>query len=97
MVLLLLLPINMLDKIPLILSLLLIITVYQLMIVQTLPATNYETLAEKIINAVFQIGIMISILCIIVQVLLVDKFEYVPLPKIYQYIYFYFNGYNKIK
>jgi hypothetical protein len=36
---LLLLPINMIDKLPLILSLLLIITVYQLMIVQTLPST----------------------------------------------------------
>jgi len=84
MILLLLLPINMLDKIPLILSLLLIITVYQLMIVQTLPSTNYQTLAEKIINGVFIIGIMISTLCMIVQVLLVDKFQHVPLPKIYQ-------------
>lgn len=84
----LLLPINMSDKIPLILSLLLIVTVYQLMIVQTLPSTNYETFAERIINSVFTIGVMISILCLIVQVLLVDKFDKVPLPKIYQYIYF---------
>jgi len=87
----LLLPINMLDKIPIILSLL-IITVYQLMIVQTLPSTIYETIAERIINEVFKIGVMISMLCLIVQVLLVDKFDKVPLPKIYQYIYFYFNG-----
>lgn len=84
----LLLPINMLDKIPIILSLLLIVTVYQLMVVQTLPATSQETIAERIINEVFKIGIMITVLCLLVQVLLVDKFEKIPLPKIYQYIYF---------
>lgn len=40
MIALLLLPLNMSEKIPLLLSILFLITVYQLMIVQTLPATS---------------------------------------------------------
>ena len=33
--------------------LLLIITVYQLMIIQTVPATEYHSLAERIISLIF--------------------------------------------
>lgn len=49
MIIILILPINMIEKIPLILSLLLIITVYQLIIMQTVPATKNNSIAEKII------------------------------------------------
>lgn len=82
----LILPINTIDKIPLILSILLIITVYQLIIIQTVPATKYDSIAETIIQKVFVIGIMISILAFIGQILLADKFKGFPLPKFFQLI-----------
>lgn len=81
MFLILILPTNIIDKIPLVLSLLLIITVYQLIIMQTVPATKNNSIAEKIIFQVFVIGGLISILAFIAQMLLVDKFNLIPLPK----------------
>lgn len=77
----LLLPTNIIDKIPLILSLLLIITVYQLIITQTVPATKNSSIAEKIIFQVFVSGLLISLLALIAQMLLVEKFHLLPLPK----------------
>lgn len=56
-----LLPINLSEKIPLIINFLLIITVYQLILMQSIPSSIEMSLAENIVNFVFIFGMFICI------------------------------------
>lgn len=52
------------------------------MIIQTIPSSKHNSFAENIINFTFIFGILITILTIIAQIPLVQKFDKLPLPKI---------------
>lgn len=51
------------------------------MIMQNVPATSNESFAEKLINSIFTIGGLISLLALIAQMFFVEKFTLMPLPK----------------
>jgi len=59
------LPVSIVDKLPLLLNLLLIVSVYQLLLVQNLPASQNHSIAERIINFVFEIALVLTLLAIL--------------------------------
>jgi len=82
-----LLPITIMDKLPLMLDLLLIVSVYQLLLVQNIPSSQDDTLAERIVTYVFTITLVISLFAVFLLFFKFDSYAKDPIPKIYQLIY----------
>lgn len=78
------LPIKINEKLPLISSLFLFIPVYQLILTQSLPATEYRSLAEIIINKSFIICLLIIIILSLGYLFSGNDYENNPLPRLYQ-------------